>query len=412
MKRFIGYLCFLCSLCCCSPLVAELSDDSKDDFTSRLSWEGDADRFTIDEKGVRLNDKAGVGGSAFLATPSTQIRGMRWEFRVHLFFNPSANNFAKFYLGSSSEELLGPLRGYFLQIGGSKDRVSLYRQEGMEAILLASGRELMKDNQSPECDIKVECDDNGYWTLWTCMKGETDYVKELQVRDATFTTSASAGICCFYTATRCKGFLFSHIRIASYMDITTKPEEPGKPAEPEEPDQKVEGLLLNEVMYHPASDGAEYVELYNGTTETISLLGVYLEKQKIDGTPINGGRFLLTNGTSNPSSVAPGAYICFTSSVKALKKKHRAEGNTLVELAGFPALSDKGGILVLGSEKEGEIDRCLFTDNIHTLPKKNIVGVSLEKRLPQLASDETSNWCSSQSSTGGTPGTRNSVATK
>lgn len=92
-------------------------------------------------------------------------KNTRWEFGVHLTFNPSANNYARFYLTSSSNILSGNLNGYYIQIGGAKDNVALYRQNGNQSKLLASGRELMKGNSSPKLYIKVECDNNGYWTF-------------------------------------------------------------------------------------------------------------------------------------------------------------------------------------------------------------------------------------------------------
>ena len=412
MKRFICILCFLSSLCSCSPLGDELSDDLQDDLTYRLEWAGDIDKFKIDrEEGLRLDDKQEAAGSAFLVTPSTQIRGTRWEFRAHLFFNPSANNYARFYLAASSDHLSGALDGYFLQIGGAKDCVSLCRQDGLEVVLLATGREVMKSNNSPDLKLKVECDDNGYWTFWTCLKGEPDYVLEKQVRDETFTASVCAGVCCFYTATRCNGFIFSHIRMTHDVETTTKPEEPETPDQPELPEEpEQEGLLFNEVMYHNGKDGVEYIELYNNSQKYISLLGIHMEKQKVDGTPINGGRIALTNGTSNPSGIDPGTYLCFTTSAKELQKKHQVEKTTLVDLSGFPPLNDKGGVLVLLSAEGQVIDRCFFSDDLHTISKKKAIGVSLEKRSPSLVSDKAINWLSSKNKTGGTPGIRNSVA--
>lgn len=412
MKRIIGIICFLSSLWSCSPLADELSDETKDEWTSRLTWSGDTDRFKISNEGLRLNDEEKADGSAFLTTPSSTIRGTRWEFRVHLFFNPSASNYARFYLASSFDRLSGGLNGYFLQIGGSKDQVSLYRQEGLDTKLLASGRELMKGNNSPDMRIKVECDNNGYWTFWTCLKEEEGYVKEKQVRDVSFTQSRCAGVYCFYTATRSKGFLFSHIQITpDAVDTTTKPDEPTlpeKPEKPEEPGEATKGVLFNEVMYHHATGGDEYIELYNHSTKVVSLAGWQLEKQNIAGTTL-GDRVFLTNGTSTPITIAPGAYLCFTGSVQALVKKHQANEASLVKLPFFPSLSNKGGVLLLLNNQGQEIDRCFFSNDAHSTPKKEAVGISLERCSPYWASNSKANWLSSKHQTGGTPGKRNSV---
>ena len=151
------------------------------------------DKFTINSKeGIHLNDPQEDAGTAYITIPSTSVKNTRWEFGVHLTFNPSANNYARFYLTSSSNILSGNLNGYYIQIGGAKDNVALYRQNGNQSKLLASGRELMKGNSSPKLYIKVECDNNGYWTFWTRLESENEYVKEKQIKDTDIQTSATA----------------------------------------------------------------------------------------------------------------------------------------------------------------------------------------------------------------------------
>ena len=133
--------------------------EGEDTITPELPWEGEMDKFTINSKeGIHLNDPQEDAGTAYVTIPSTSVKNTRWEFGVHLTFNPSANNYARFYLTSSSNILSGNLNGYYIQIGGVKDNVTLYRQNGDQSKLLASGRELMKGDSSPKLYIKVERD--------------------------------------------------------------------------------------------------------------------------------------------------------------------------------------------------------------------------------------------------------------
>ena len=214
--------------------------EGEDTATSELSWEGETDKFTINSKeGIHLNDPQEDAGAAYVTIPSTSVKNTRWEFGVHLTFNPSANNYARFYLTSSSNVLSGKLNGYYIQIGGSKDNVALYRQNEDGSKLLASGRELMKGN-------------NGYWTFWTRLESENEYVKEKQVKNIDIPTSLCCGIYCIYTKTRCKGFTFHHIRLSNDVETTTTPdgttEEPGTdiPDNPDTPElpENVRGMLL------------------------------------------------------------------------------------------------------------------------------------------------------------------------
>ena len=391
--------------------------EGEDTATSELPWEGETDKFTINSKeGVHLNDPQEDAGTAYVTIPSTSVKNTRWEFGVHLTFNPSANNYARFYLTSSSNVLSGKLNGYYIQIGGSKDNVALYRQNEDGSKLLASGRELMKGNNSPKLSVKVECDNNGYWTFWTRLESENEYVKEKQVKNIEIPASFCCGIYCIYTKTRCKGFTFHHIRLSNDAETTTTPdgtpEEPGtdipdNPNTPELPEDVRGMLLFNEIMYDNASDGAEYIEIYNPTETTISVTALYLYKMYKDGT-IYSTTTLQKEDTSIPLNIPSKGYLCFTKYFNKVVQKHKVGGETLITIPNFPALSNDGGYLALSSSKETAaghtFDTCCFRDEMHTSEKTT--GVSLEKNSPELPS-LNKNWHSSKHTTGGTPGIKN-----
>lgn len=404
---------------CSLPADDEEKGDSEgeDTATSELPWEGETDKFTINSKeGVHLNDPQEDAGTAYVTIPSTSVKNTRWEFGVHLTFNPSANNYARFYLTSSSNVLSGKLNGYYIQIGGSKDNVALYRQNEDGSKLLASGRELMKGNNSPKLSVKVECDNNGYWTFWTRLESENEYVKEKQMKNIEIPASFCCGIYCIYTKTRCKGFTFHHIRLSNDAETTTTPD--GTPEEPETdiPDnpntpelpEDVRGMLLfNEIMYDNASDGAEYIEIYNPTETTISVPALYLYKMYKDGT-IYSTTTLQKEDASIPLNIPSKGYLCFTKYFNKVVQKHKVGGETLIIVPNFPALSNDGGYLALSSSKETAaghtFDTCCFRDEMHTSEKTT--GISLEKKSPELSS-LNKNWHSSKHATGGTPGIKN-----
>lgn len=389
---------------------------TEDTATSELSWEGETDKFTINSKeGVHLNDPAEDSGTAYVTIPSTSVKNTRWEFGVHLTFNPSANNYARFYLTSSSNTLSGSLNGYFIQIGGAKDNVTLYRQNGDQPKLLASGREVMKGNNSPQLYIKVECDNNGYWTFWTRLESEDGYTLEKQVKDTGIQSSVCSGIYCVYTKTRCKAFTFHHVRLSNGVETTTDPDNtPDKP-DSEEPDitelpEDVRGMLLfNEIMYDNATDGAEYIELYNPTEQTIVLPQLFLYKMHEDGK-VYSTTTLQNESPSQPLIIASKGYLCFSKYLDKIIQKHNVNRENLIEISKFPALDNEGGYLALSSTpKTGKghtFDTCRFWDGMHDTDKSKTIGISLEKKSPELPS-LNKNWRSSKHTTGGTPGIKN-----
>lgn len=397
----------------------------EDKITAELPWAGELDKFNINAKeGVHLNDPEETAGTAYVTIPSSTVRSTRWEFDVHLTFNPSANNYARFYLAASSDILSGDLNGYYIQIGGAKDNVGLYRQNGNQPKLLASGRELMKGNNSPKLSVKVECDNNGYWTFWTRLDSELDYTKEKQIKDTGIQSSRYCGIYCVYTKTRCKGFTFRKIQLSNDVETSTNPDDPDIPINPDEPinpddpidpilpdyPEEVKGiLLLNEVMYDDAEGGAEYIELYNPSGSPISVPSLKLIRYIDDGT-VTTSAILQNPDTDKKLTVPSYGYICLTKSADALLRKHKVEGATIVETTKFPRINNEGGHLAIqtNEDKPRLIDKCSYNESMHNSDKKRNQGVSLEKKSPELSSSRPENWTSSKNVTGGTPGIKNS----
>lgn len=393
----------------------ENKEPGDNDSSWKLPWEGETDKFTLTAKeGIRLNDPQEAAGTAYITTESSTVRNTRWEIGVRLTFNPSAANYARYYLTSSSTDLSAELNGYFLQIGGEKDNIALYRQTGKKLQLLASSRELMKNNNAPKLFIKAECDANGWWTLWTRLETESAYTLERQVKDTTFQKSSCSGILCVYTVSRRKGFTFHHLQTSNGVETVVPPHEPDDPSEnpdepvtppdAEEPEHARNMLLFNEVMYHHVKNGAEYIELYNPADTTVSISSLLLYKMRNTGE-VFSTTVLQPEDEARPLIIPPKSYICFTKSVYALINQHKVGKETLIEVSNFPALSNEGGYLAIVTPGKKLIDKCCFLPSMHTVQKTQ--GISLEKRSPELSS-LNANWHSSSDPTGGTPGIKNS----
>jgi len=411
---------------------SEEKPQAEDDIGCTLHWEGETEKFIINaQEGIRLNDLESGSTTAFITTLLESVRSTRWETDLSLKFNPSVNNYVRLYLASSSTDLFDTLDGYFLQIGGSKDDIALYRQEEDEKILIIPGRELMKGNSSPNLRIKIECDPNGQWTLWTKVDHEKTFTMEGSVRDTNLNHSVCCGICCVHTATRSRSFSFRQFRISHDVEISPNsheeddddkdkdggdegdhdedeenPEEPGPSYPPSVPGKVKNMLLFNEIMYDSAPDGAEYIEFYNPSDSTIIISKLLLFKMKSDGKVFSTTILQNEKNLSKPLVIAGKSYICFTKDVRSLIKKHQASPNTLIEISKFPLLSNEGGYLALVNADKKLIDKCRFFDWMHN--QKVTKGISLEKESPEQTVDRAK-WHSSKATSGGTPGVRNSL---
>ncbi|MDR0891177.1 MAG: lamin tail domain-containing protein [Mediterranea sp.] len=407
-------ICLLMALLngCSVPLDEDDEASVGDDPTvDGRVWNGQTEKFSINAKeGVHLNDPQGEGGTAYISFAASSVASTRWELDVRLTFNPSANNYARFYLVSSAEELPGSANGYFVQIGGAKDNVALYRQDGGKPVLLAAGRELMKGNNAPRLAIKIERDNDGCWSFWTRLDGESEETLERRAKDKTYTESVACGIYCVYTKSRCDGFTFRNIRLSDDVTPHVSEEETPQQPTPTPPPVLPDGtsILFNEVMYDNAPDGVEYIELYNPTDDVCCLPTIYLYKMKDNGSVFSTTVLWDAEGTDK-LCIQPHGYICFTKNAQKVMQKHHVESDNLVEVPKFPTLSNDGGYIAISLNGKSGIrvlDKCAFFDQMHDIGSKT-TGISLEKRAPELPS-VNKNWRSSRDATGGTPGRKNS----
>jgi hypothetical protein len=205
--RFILIL-FLILLC--FSYRAQFADDFADgDFTSNPSWVGETGKFVVSsEQQLRLFISPQAQGTAYLSTASQSIENAVWEFFVRLDFNPSNDNFARVYLVSNSPVLDGALNGYFVLIGLSQDKISLFRQTGTTRTEIIQGISGSVNLSNVLVKIKVTRDALGNWTLMRDVGLSGTYTTEGEVFDNTHFQSSFSGVYCQFTQTRSQHFYF------------------------------------------------------------------------------------------------------------------------------------------------------------------------------------------------------------
>ena len=379
-------------------------------------WSGDTDMFSFGASGeVRLNAPSESGGTACIYFPYNAFYRTYWTLDVHLAFNPSANNYARFYMAASSPSLSSAADACYVQIGGEEDNVSLWQVEDGTPVCLIEGRTLMQGDNSPELSLKVECDADGRWTLWTRGAGE-DYTYEGDAPGTGWGGTLYAGLYCVYTKSRSRGFTFRNLQVVHEGTEGLPPEkddeDEGKgsitvPAVPDLPDDVRGMLLFTEVMYNPASGDAEYVEIYNPTSQDILLPSLLLYKMYASGE-VYSTTVLRHSDADSLLRFPSRGYLCFTGSVSDVCLYHAVDAQHLVEVASFPRLNNDGGYLaIVTTETEPRtIDTCSFLPGMHDVSGKT-KGIALEKKSPELPSRINANWHSSRHASGGTPGEPN-----
>lgn len=155
-------------------------------------------------------------------------------------------------------------------------------------------------------------------------------------------------------------------------------------------------ITINEILAYPISTSEapyEYIELYNPTEQNINLEGYQLQ--------INQRSFTLPYFI-----ISKGQYAILTSTeATEIYSKHA----NVIEISSWPQLHNQSATIILIHSNGTVIQEITYSDRWHTEPAKRRGGWSLEKINPTITCHLDQNWTSSTASTGGTPGSKNSV---
>lgn len=383
------------------------------DTTHLLPWEGDLEKFLIlPHRGLTLNDPTPQrNNTACLYFASTRQVSTRWSFKVCMAFVPSSRNHARFYLTSS--RIPGDdTQGHYLLLGGQQGRIMLCRQTRAEADLLIESRPLLHGDGNDTVEIAVEHTADGRWMLHTRLPHEPQPTKEGNATDENPPfESHYCGIVCVYTPTRNKALSFHQVKVHPLPEANTPADTPSPsspedlPSTPSSPQSEVRGsLLFNEIMFHPAPDGAEYIEIYNPASTELTVSTLYLYWMRSGGEVYK--RIALHSPERKLTFPAQGC-LCFTAEAETLVRKHGAPPTSMVHIPTLPALNNEGGFLALSVSQYATpgllYDKCRFDNTMHSDSTSKLQGVALEKTSPQLSSINR-HWKSSSHPTGGTPG--------
>ncbi len=208
-------------------VFAQISDNFSDgDFTKNPTWIGNVDDFIINSDGELQSNVSGQTGSSFLATKSQIIDDATWEFTVKINGTTSSSNSAVVYLTSDRADVTKSLNGYCVIVGGTKDEISLYKQNGTFSGKkeIISGKDKSIDMKKIEVDIKVTRSKSGKFQLFRKIEGKDNkFVLEGEVKDNDIKTANYFGVVAKYTKSTGKNYIFDNIKIKGTTKKDTTP---------------------------------------------------------------------------------------------------------------------------------------------------------------------------------------------
>ncbi|MCF6401686.1 lamin tail domain-containing protein [Chitinophaga filiformis] len=163
-------------------------------------------------------------------------------------------------------------------------------------------------------------------------------------------------------------------------------------------------IVINEILYDPASGVPEFVEIYNRSRKAVDLSRLYLARRKEDGQlddPVALGEQSLL--------LLSGGYAAFTTAPQSLCTYYDCLEATAIHKINLPALINGEGTVVLLNEGGQILDELYYSDKMHVALADNTRGVSLERLLPDSPTQDKYNWHSAAATVKyATPGYRNS----
>jgi len=219
MKNLSLFFVFFVPVLCFAQVNENFSDGN---FTNNPVWTGTTSNFMVNSS-FQLQSQATTASTSFLFTPSEAFGNATWECAVKIAYNPSAYNYANVYLASDKSDVSSGCNGYYVQIGGSNDEVSLYVQEGTRKTKIIDGKDKRTDSNVVDLRIKVTRDALGNFTLYSRLAGESDFVQEGTVLNNAVKNSTYFGVLFVNTALTGKDYYFDDIVVNGDKAIDKEP---------------------------------------------------------------------------------------------------------------------------------------------------------------------------------------------
>ena len=165
-------------------------------------------------------------------------------------------------------------------------------------------------------------------------------------------------------------------------------------------------LIITELLFNPARDGFDFVEIYNRGPDEIDLGQLKIGNRNSTGDPA-----ALRRLADTPTLLRSGQYCVVTANLKWVGQHYRVASDAIgCEISSPPSWpDDEGTVLVMNNADSGIIDELHYNKDWHFSLLADPEGVSLERISFTGFTQDPHNWISASASAGyATPGAENS----
>ncbi len=168
-------------------------------------------------------------------------------------------------------------------------------------------------------------------------------------------------------------------------------------------DPAASDLVINEILFDPPLNGADYLEIYNRSGKIIDLGKVYMYARKPNGSTSPPIRCSIQS-----FPIMPDSFMVFTQDRPWLSATYSVPV-TAIMVCELPTLPDEEGSIVFSSSNGIIIDELHYDQSWHHPLISDPRGVALERISAWEPTQQKTNWQSASSLTHyGTPGKMNS----
>ncbi|MDQ6763537.1 MAG: lamin tail domain-containing protein [Bacteroidota bacterium] len=163
-------------------------------------------------------------------------------------------------------------------------------------------------------------------------------------------------------------------------------------------------IVINEILFNPKPEGADYVELYNRSQKIIDLSHLYIANRNSSNAISS-----IQQVTTESVLLFPKDFIVLTADEAAVKNQYiTTNPDAFISVSSMPSFSDDKGDVIILNNQGNIVDEVKYSDKWHFPLVTNTEGVSLE-RIDYDGQSVQSNFHSASTSSGyGTPGYKNS----
>lgn len=164
-------------------------------------------------------------------------------------------------------------------------------------------------------------------------------------------------------------------------------------------------LSINELLFDPLGDGADYVEIVNVSRQAVDLSGIFLANRSAAGVLGTGKRL-----STAACFLSPGGYCLLSGDTARVATDYGSPSDSLrLQIKSFPSYPNESGCVVLTDQAGLIIDEFPYTKYLHHPLVAVREGIALEKLHPRLPSADPACWTSAAADAGfGSPGRQNS----